>query len=336
MSGTFSTTLAEQACKRRSTQVKSAAESTGLARHLAGAARKLAPLARLSLFLGSIAVGVFAVGFVFLQSIVAGADEGHRGTGADAMEYPGAPHEPARQVVLNGAPISFRTQTVDASAEEVLDYYESSCLSRNAGIAAPLSVQSARNEQGGYVACLDTGGAPADLRSLASRLIRFARTGNLAAMGGLRYARVRRGPDGDASFLFAMWADSGLDLFRMLPTDEADSDGSDPIGVPRPPGSQRLLSAWESEQPSRVFVYRTPRVAGELDFESFYRAELSKNGWKILERHPSETRAINGVRMLSAERAHRTVTVLSKAGASAEGLVIILATEPPTSGGFRP
>lgn len=311
--------------------MKFAAEAIELARHFVGAAGWLAPLARLSLFLGSVAVA-----FIFLQSIDAGADEVPRAVGADLMEYPGAPREPARQLVLNGVPISFRTQTVDASAEEVLDYYESICLSRNAGFAAPLSAQSARNDQGGYVACLDTGGAPADLRSLASRFIRFAQSGDMSAMGGLRYARVQRVSDSDASFLFAMWADSGLDLFQMLPTDEADSDGSDPIGVPRPPGSQRLLSAWEIGQPSRVFVYRTPRAAAELDFESFYRVELSKNGWTILERRSSESRAINGARMISAEREHRTVTVLSSAGGSSEGMVTILATEPPMSGGFRP
>jgi hypothetical protein len=296
------------------------------------AAGRLAPLLRLTAFLGF--AGLAACALLF-RSIGAQADEALHDLGAEVMQYPGEPPEPARQLVLNGVSVAFRTQAVRAPLERVLEHYRSLCASRSAGFAVPLSAQSASNSERGYVACLDTGHASADLRALAERFVRFAQTGDLSAMGGLRYVHARRAPGDDATLLFTMWADSALDLFRMLPGSEVDAGGSDPPGVPRPPGSQRLLSAWESNQPSRVFVYRAKETS-ELQVESFYRSQLLQNGWTVLERHPSQLLTINGARLISAEREGRTITVLVSPGESSSITATVLATNPPLLQGFRP
>lgn len=287
---------------------------------------------RLGAFFGFIAL---AAGALLSHSIGAQADEARHDVGAEVMRYPGELPERARQLVLNGVPVSFRTQAVHAPPERVLEHYRSLCARRSNGFAVPLSAQSAGNSESGYVACLDTGHAPAGLVALAERFVRFAQTGDLSMMGGLRYAQARRAPGDAATFLFTMWADSAFDLLGMLPGSEVDAEGSDPLGVPRLPGSQRLLSAWESNQPSRVFVYRTQGTT-ELRVESFYRNGLLQNGWTILERRPSQSLTIDGARLISAERDGRTITVLVNPSESSDITATVLATNPSSLEGFRP
>lgn len=289
-------------------------------------ADRIAPFLRLGLFLTVAAVLASAL---LLRSVHADMAEVHWGAGAKAMDYPGAAPEAPRELQLNGARVSFRTQTIDAPLEEVLAHYESLCAGEDGGLAEQLSVQAVRSDDGGYVACVDLGDGPRDLRSLAARLVRFSESGDLAELGALRYARVRRvsGASGDETFLLTLWAESGLNLFQMLPAAGADGGGNDLVGVPRPPNSQRILSASEPGQPSGVVVYRVlDRSAAEV--ESFYRSELAKQGWTIIERHPSESISIDGVQMISAEQENRMVTVLSRLGEASETLVSILSSEP--------
>jgi hypothetical protein len=125
-----------------------------------------------------------------------------------------------------------------------------------------------------------------------------------------------------------MWADSGFDLRRVLPVGSADAEGRDMPGVPRPQDAQRILSAWEADRPSGVYVYLTKARTG-AELESFYREQLPKNGWTIIERHSGESIRIDDIRMLSAWRGGRLVTVLSHVGEMQETVLTLLASEPP-------
>jgi hypothetical protein len=124
-----------------------------------------------------------------------------------------------------------------------------------------------------------------------------------------------------------MWTNSAFNLYRILPRPGADAAGRDLVGLPRPPGSQRILSAWEARRPSGVLVYR---VVGKsaAEIESFYRTELPRNGWSIIERNRSESIQIDGTHMLSAEKRNRLVTVLSRSGEASQTVLTILASEP--------
>ncbi|MBT8470838.1 MAG: hypothetical protein HKN10_01625 [Myxococcales bacterium] len=245
------------------------------------------------------------------------------------MSYPGAPPEPARLLRLNGGLFSFRTQTVEASLDEVVLHYQLLCSGRHAGLFERLSTQSARGKDAGHVVCLDMGDAPRDLRSLANGFVRFSETGDIGALGGLRYMRARRvsGAPVEQTLVLTVWADSPFNLFQMLPADDADAGGSDVPAVPRPRSSQRLLSAWEAGSPSGFVVYRVPNQSG-ADLVSFYRDELSASGWTIIERHPSESIAIDDVRMISAERGKRMVTVLTRSTDASDTVLSILISEP--------
>ena len=277
------------------------------------------PILRLGLFLAAVCVLAVAL---LLRSARADVTEALWGVGSKMMEFPGAPQEAVRQLRLNGVRISFRTQTVETSLADVLDHYETSC-------GTAMATQTARNDSAGYVACLDMGDAPLDLGALANRFLRFSETGDLREVGEPRYVLARRvtSSAGDKTFLLTMWTNSAFNLYRMLPRPGADAAGRDLVGVPRPPGSQRILSAWEARRPSGVLVYRVvAKSAAEI--ESFYRTELPRNGWSIIERNPSESIQIDGTHMLSAEKDNRVVTVLSRSGEASQTVLTILASEP--------
>ncbi len=284
------------------------------------------PLLRLGLFF--LAFGAL-VSAVLLRSADADVAGFLSSGGAETMSYPGTPPDVARVLQLNGVQVSFRTQTVAASLEDVLGHYESLCIGGGAGLLERLSMQSQRGEDGGHVACLDMGDAPRNLRSLAGRFVRFSQTGDLTELGGLRYARARRvsGTSGDQTFVLTVWADSAFPVFRMLAVDGADAAGKDIEAVPRPRSSQRLLSAWEVGSPSGFVVYRVLHESAAA-LESFYRNQLSANGWTIIERHPSESFVIDGIRTISAERANRTVTVLAHSSDASATVVSILISQP--------
>lgn len=287
---------------------------------------RIMPLLRLGLFL--LVLG--AVGSaLLLRPAHADVARFFEGRGAETMTYPGAPPEAVRVLQLNGVHVSFRTQTIAASLDEVLRHYESLCTGRGAWLVERLSMQLVRGKDVGHVACLDMGDAPRSLSSLADRFVRFSESGDLAELGGLRYMRARRLSDmpGEHTFILTVWADSAFDLFRMLPIDGADSGGGDIVDVPRPRRSQRLLSAWEAGAPSGFVVYRVPHESAAA-LESFYRNELSENGWTIIERHPSESISIDDIRTISAERGNRTVTVFARPSDRSASVLSILISEP--------
>ncbi|MFA9470152.1 MAG: hypothetical protein ACERNK_06255 [Deltaproteobacteria bacterium] len=279
----------------------------------------LAPFLRLGVFLSAVCVLAVAV---LLRSARADANEALWAVGSQIAGFPGAPQEEVRQLQLNGVRVSFRTQTVEASLAAVLAQYEGTC-------GTAIATQSARNDSAGYVACVDMGDAPQDLGALAKRFLRFAETGDLREIGEPRYILARRVASGakDKTFLLTMWAESGFNLYQMLPHDGADAAGRDLVGIPRPSGSQRILSAWEERQPSGVLVYRVVGTSAK-ELESFYRAELPRRGWTIIERNPSESIQIDSIRMLSAEKDNRLVTVLSDPGEASQTILTILASEP--------
>ena len=277
------------------------------------------PLLRLGFFLTVACVSVTAL---VLRSARADVDEVLWGVGSQIMAFPGVHNESVRQLQLNGVRLSFRTQTVEGSLADVLDHYEAVC-------GTAIATQTAHNDHAGYVACLDIGDSTQDLGAFVNRFVGFSDTGDLQEVGAPRYVFARRvaSRSGDKVRLLTMWADSTFDVYRMLPRTGSDAAGRDLPGVPRPPGSQRILSAWEARQPSGVFVYRVAAKSAE-ELESFYRAELPRTGWTIIERNPSESVRVDGIHMLSAEKDNRLVTVLCRSGEASHTVLTILTSEP--------
>ncbi len=282
-------------------------------RALAGQAARLALLATIVLA---------ATCCLALRAVRADLKELLAGAGELMMSYPGAPHGGARRLRLNGVDISFRTQVVDERFDEVFEHYRARCDAR--GIASAAT----HDETRGYVACLDVGDWPRSLHAAVDRLLRFSETGNLGLLGAVRYVFARAaGNHGEhKTFLLTAWSDSGVDLAAVLPPLGEDAAGGDPVGLPRPAGLQRVLSAFELGGPSGVFLYRAkPDTAGQLS--AFYRRRLKSSGWAVLERHPGESLWIDDLEVIAAERDDRLVTVVLRPDDPDTTTLIILTSE---------
>lgn len=252
--------------------------------------------------------------------------------GSRVMSFPGAPATEARTLRINGVDVRLRTQVVAAPLDRVLRYYRRLCASprANSGVygslISSLATRSRITSSDGYVACIETG--VGDLETLTERLVKFSKTWDLADVGPLRYAYATPAADRPEqhTFLLTIWADGPVNLRALLPIAGGDAGGVDPSDLPRPPDSQRILSATEMMAPSGVYTYLV-KVASPATITRFYRSALAKSGWEILERSSEESLQVDGVRILSAEKAGRLVTVLAHAGASAPPVVTLLVSE---------
>jgi hypothetical protein len=288
-----------------------------------------APLLRVSLLA---AVGGALMCALLLRNARAQLDEAMLGLGSRAMAFPGAPISDARTLRINGVDVHLRTEAVDAPLPHVLRHYRNVCASPHPGsgdyaaFIASLATRSRSTDRDGYVACVET--RAGDIESLAERLVRFSKTWDLADVGPLRYAYATRAserPD-EQTFLLTMWADASIELRDLLPLGTSDAKGTDLLDVPRPPSSQRILSATEVSAPSGVYVYLTHGVRGS-ELTQVYRRALSQRGWNILERNPHESIEVDDVLILSAEKGGRTLSVLVRAEAASPAVVTLLVSE---------
>jgi len=235
------------------------------------------------------------------------------------LDVPGARYASGPRVLsINGVRVHVVTASVDADVGVALDHFESMCAARGGvegadRILANAAVRTAvlrrrksildgvfRSETagGGTVACLDTGGALA-ASDLARRLERFAKTGDLAAIGELRYALARRTARGAS--LLLLWTEGPAPLVSMFPP-AGDAPGADPPGLPRPPETRRLLSASELGMPYGTFLYASRVPVAKL--EAFYATELPKLGFRV------ETGERSGVRpALTVRSPDRTLLI---------------------------
>jgi hypothetical protein len=281
---------------------------------------KLAALARLSAFAGCLLAVVSSLAF---QVVRADMRERLLRSGEAMMAYPGAPHESVRQLRLNGIDISFRARTIDGLLGEVLGNYAALCESK------AIASDARRNRDAGYVACLAVDDTQLDMSTAVERLVQFVRAGKLLTLGGFRYAfaqRIERHANGTV-FLLTAWSESTFDLAQLLPIGDGDAAGHDPPGLPRPAGTQRLLSAVEIGRPSGVFIYRAEQHDID-DLRAFYRQRLATEGWTIVERNSGESIQIDDTWMIAAERHGTLATVLLRSGDSGTPVLTILTSEP--------
>lgn len=250
------------------------------------------------------------------------------GAGAQMMLMADAERQDApRRMLINGQRIHFSTGVAPYSVGALLDRFQASCESIDAGLMERMQEALAmapdpdreriaasrspviRDENGGngYVACLDLGRENVELTELLERFRRFERTRDLHDVGDLRYVYAQPMGDGSRSHFVALWTEGSLRLGEIFPEDRVDARGEDPDDVPRPPGAIRTLSAFEEGDPQRATFYQTEEL-DEASLASFYRRVLPQNGWTLLEDEEARSRVPADVRpALVAERGDRLV-----------------------------
>ena len=266
-------------------------------------ARLAPPVARLSLFALVVAAGLQLLAGKLGRDQVDGA---LLDLGAGLVQLAGPGDGQARALELNGSRLYFETTTRAAEVTAVLDDAEVGCSGRASGF------QRAGDGGRGYVACL--GQLTSD---------ELAATGELAVRGapGYRYVYAQRGAERTRVVRF--WTDRPVDLERLFPA-RGDAPGRDAVGVPRPPGARRILSAREVGAPQEITLYVDPR--GESDeLERWYRGELAGLGWQPVVAPPGPPPPASADRVLMARRAG-DLAALVFAGDGAGGRSVAILT----------
>jgi len=228
-----------------------------------------------------------------LSSIRAHFNETLAGFGETVADVIGANlPSTVRGLTVNGLHLEHATTHTRLSLEETVNRVEDLCRRHGGlqelGALAPNmlppprpsrldGVYSQVGKKQGLVVCLDTE-HPLSVTEFAHRLGAFARTGNLSALGRLRYVFARR--EGSLTSVLALWTDGDAPLLQMFPP-SGDAPGTDPIGVPRPDGSTRLFSAGVKGMPQQVVVYRIGNESA-ASMANWYIQGLQERGWAVV------------------------------------------------------
>jgi hypothetical protein len=253
-----------------------------------------------------IAVAGTAIAFLSLRAARAQITEGLHGFGAELMAWQSARlHSPPRRLSVNGLELGLVTATTTESVRTALDRFHALCRKRG-GLSVPAVLRdrlprgldgTLRQESDGegFLACLDSG-APLGLDELTARLEEFSKTGDLNALGELRYVFARR--SGDKTTLVVFWSEGSASLFGLFPK-TGDAPGRDAEGVPRAPNLRRLLSAAEHGAPYSTAVYVADGQRADA-LREWYQKALETEGWSL------DHRPAGG---FVAQKAHRTILI---------------------------
>ncbi|MEZ4286562.1 MAG: hypothetical protein R3A47_00060 [Polyangiales bacterium] len=290
--------------------------------------------ARVSTFL--FVVGA-ACSFFLYRNVNARVEQLMAGMGEELMRYPGGRHSDTRVFLMNGARLMVRTAIVEQNVNDVLDHYEDYCKAHDGQLPQKIQKQLADAfkadvnapqkapwgdtdlldttarfgmEEGGVVACPDTGNTDASANDLLERLKAFVQTGDISKFGDIRfvYARPFESNGVDSTHVVMVWSeDSSVNVLDMFP-EVGDAPGKDVDGVPRPQNGRRILSAWEQGEPYGVTEYEVPAVNRDA-LAAQYRKTLPSKGWNEVAYEDSNPE-LGDTRLLVVEQNDRIVTLL--------------------------
>ena len=201
------------------------------------------------------------------------------------------------EVMLNGQQLSVHSSTVSQPVGEVLRAFVSVCQADSAGAASEfaerigaerdrdlpaiermLVMRDQRGEQEGTSLCF-AGLGHGGMFALLARIERFAEQLDVSELGALRYLYVRKVATG--THVLFITAPGRLALADMLPTEDGDAVGRDPVPGARPRESVRFLSARLLGADNGITAYRSTRPAAEVLAD--YEAQLRATGFELLE-----------------------------------------------------
>ncbi|MET0340493.1 MAG: hypothetical protein ABW252_05795 [Polyangiales bacterium] len=232
----------------------------------------------------------------------------------------------AHALVLNGQPLRVSAHHTARNVKSVLDRFSDHCVGGKAGepdvMRAALAgdrpalrallddpmrfgvLRSERDDEG-MLACFQSDESDRSLAGVFARLQRFLQTGDLGALGGLRFVTARRSETG-STHVVAVWTEGSFRLGALFP-ERGDAPGSDLDGVPRPPEALRTLTA---TTPSRGFSLRSyDSTRARPALTAFYDEALGRDGWEPMPL-PDDLGAADRHDVRVFTRAGRAVTVM--------------------------
>lgn len=207
-------------------------------------------------------------------------------------------------IQLNGQRVLISRASTQEAPERVLDLFEAHCNGDAGALGShwkdlSAASQALSNLNGakkfgtlrtvskgdGIVMCFVKGASTPV--TFAEAVGALTRTGDLGALGKLRYAYVNRSENG--SRVITAWTEDSFNVDKLSPADGSEPDGSDPDEVGRIPGAKRLLTARVEGSPFGLRVYRVH--SSPRDSVAFYQKTFEARGWLPIERSVPNTEA---------------------------------------------
>jgi hypothetical protein len=142
-------------------------------------------------------------------------------------------------------------------------------------------------------------------KTLVDRAKAFASTFDLSEFGSLQYVHATK--QGNKTLVRVIRSQGPLALNDIFP-DDGDVPGRELNGVPRPPESDRILSAYIEGQRRDVVGYASPSKPAEI--VGFYAEQLAKNGWTEVSLD-SDRNPIPGPTLMRAYQRDRHAALLA-------------------------
>lgn len=249
--------------------------------------------------------------------------------GREMLDFAQARNHDVTPMTLNGQTIYLGSSVSDDAPDTILDRYEGACKAdpgqpamgwkdvekANHGPvkdAPPITSGVMRAGDGtgaeGSVVCFVRGENTKP--SVGEAFQSFMQTGELGALGKLRYVYAKKSEQSGRTLVLTAWTDSKFNFREMMPEDGKDVPGTDFPELPRVPHSVRALSATSEGLPYGVNVYKT--TDGPATTLAFYDTEMVKAGWRGY--NPEMTEAKHGGQGRTYVKEGVVLTVGTKVG----------------------
>jgi hypothetical protein len=220
--------------------------------------------------------------------------------GKQMFELAQARSHDVTKIVFNGQSMYIGSSVTQDDPKTVLKRYEDYCkanpgqpsaaswadLQKNAiGLQdAPDSVKTGlihvEEEDSSVVACFVKG--PATKSTLQDAFTHFYMTGELGALGELRYVYTKRDPKTNTTHVLSAWTDSTFNMLSIAgDDDDHDVQGHDFPEVPRLPRSVRTLSAYADGTPYGINVYRTDESPAKV--YAYFDQRMHDASWEVYD-----------------------------------------------------
>lgn len=221
--------------------------------------------------------------------------------GRQMLELANATQHDVTKVNLNGQPMFIGSSIGKDSVQGVLSRYEQHCKTNAAqsveswkelggktdeqkkedvtGFTTSGLMRSGGDQEGTVICFVRSDQSKASAKEAFKS---FTETGELGALGQLRYVYAKKTSKGNTHVLTA-WTTNKFNLNEILPKEGGgDVPGSDFGGdIPRINGSQRILSTMVEGTSFGVNVYRSDMAP--KDVAKLYDTELTQKGWFALD-----------------------------------------------------
>lgn len=196
---------------------------------------------------------------------------------------------------LNGQLIHLRQEILPKTVHEVVAEYEKFCKANPSSfseiwskgpfdpgvpgsVAVPAGLEAGilkeENETDGMLICIAKG--KKSERTIMDAMSVFDQTGDLGAVGRLRYVYAKKTKSGAAKVM-AVWTDDSFNLNSVVVDDEHEAPGPD-SQIPRPEGARRVINAEVMGTQYGVRVYQVKQSRDEV--ANFYDKWAKANDFR--------------------------------------------------------